>query len=65
MIVPSLSEAFALIVMLAGDVNVAPFDGEVIETEGGTFGVDVVTVTLLKDDVASVPFTWDVMARPT
>ena len=36
---PSLSDAVALIVTLAGAVNVAPLAGELIETVGGLFEV--------------------------
>jgi hypothetical protein len=36
-----------------------------MDTDGGTFVVVVVTVTLLNAEVANVPFACDVMANPT
>jgi hypothetical protein len=41
-----VSAALALIVMLAGAVNVAPVDGELMLTVGGVFAELTVTVTV-------------------
>ncbi len=51
---PSLSEAVALIVTLAGAVNVAPLAGELIDTVGGLF-VPPLTVMLLAAEVVTAP----------
>ena len=50
--VPSLSLAFAVMVIVAGPMNVAPFAGLVNATLGGTFGGFTVTDTTAEDPVA-------------
>ena len=50
--VPSLSLAVAVTAIVAGDVNVAPSAGLVIETDGGTFAA---TVTCTARDVVVAP----------
>ena len=49
--VPLLSAAVALMVMLAGEVNVALFAGELIET----VGAGLLTVTLIALEVETAP----------
>src|SRR3954470_3182221 len=59
------SVADAPTVIVAGAVNVAPAAGLVSDTAGGAFGgAAVVTVTLSKVAVASVPATWLLTPRP-
>ena len=66
---PSLSAADAARESDAGAIAVAPSDGDVIETVGGTFGgggggLAVEIVTLSNVAVALVPVTWLDMPRP-
>ena len=67
-IVPSLSLALAVSVMVAGAVAIASFDGLVSVTAGavlGGGGPAGVTVTWSKVAVAVTPATWLDTARPT
>ena len=61
--VPSVSDAVALIVTVAGAVNVALFAGEVMLAVGDALAPE--TLTLLMAAVVNVPLACDVTANPT
>ena len=50
---PSLSAAVAVIATVAGSVNIAPADGDVIAAVGATFGF--LTVMLIGKDTLKAP----------